>query len=123
MKSPSETECGSIPVPPPDACASAELQVNYRALLARLPDNVILINVASGCLADANRGACELFGMSEQMLLTRAFGELCPPCQPDGQASAQLLATQIERALAGHGGLFEARFLPAGGPMSGQDSG
>ncbi|ATQ79139.1 hypothetical protein CR152_27120 [Massilia violaceinigra] len=91
------------------------MHVNYRAMLARLPDNVILIDVASGCLVDANHGAYELFGMSEQMLLTRAFVELCPPCQPDGQASAQLLATQIERALAGQAVLFEAHFLPADG--------
>nr|WP_308605826.1 ATP-binding protein [Massilia sp. DJPM01] len=115
VKSPSETECSNARVAPPDARASARLHINYRALLARSPDNVVLVDVSSGCLVDANHGACALFGMDEQTPLTRAFADLCPPFQPDGQASAQLLATRIERALAGRAGQFEAGFLAAGG--------
>jgi signal transduction histidine kinase len=118
VKSPSDIEC-SGPAPPPDARESAELHVNYRALLARSPDNVVLIDIDRGCLVDANRGACALFGLDEQALLTRAFVQLCPPCQSDGQASAQLLASHIHNALAGGDGMFEAQFLgPADRPIT-----
>ena len=107
-----------IPAPAPPAEADREvqaLQVNYHALLANSPDTVMLVDVDTGSLLDVNHNAQLLFGLDEEALLTRTLADLCPPFQPDGEASAPAIANIVARVLAGEIRVFEATFKHAGG--------
>lgn len=91
------------------------LMINYHALLSASPDTVLLLDADSGRLLDANANACALFGLSESELLSRSFASLCPPLQPDGTASADMLANAIASVERHDIRVFEATFQGAGG--------
>jgi PAS domain S-box-containing protein len=91
------------------------LEVNYHAMLMQSPDPIALLDLDSGLIADVNARAEALWGLSRAQLLGMPMTELCPPAQPGGQASAELLRAQAARAFKGGGGLFQITFQHAGG--------
>ena len=91
------------------------LEVNYHALLANSPDSVVLLDLDSGRLVDANSNACMLFGLPESALLNQTLCALCPPLQPDGQASAQVIDQQIQEVVDGVIRVFDATFRHSSG--------
>jgi PAS domain S-box-containing protein len=107
----------TLVVPPSSGVQPAlhALEVNYHALLAHSPDAVVLMDLDSGLLLDVNANAIALFGRSENELLARGLADLCPPRQPDGRPSRELIATHIQRVLDGEIRVFEATFQHAAG--------
>ncbi|MES2153142.1 MAG: ATP-binding protein [Pseudomonadota bacterium] len=91
------------------------LEVNYHALVAQSPDTVVLFDVDSWCILDANASAQILFGRDEAALLARDLDGLCAPNQPDGRPSRAVLGEYIERVLNGALQVFEASFEHASG--------
>jgi len=93
------------------------LDINYRTLLSGSPDCVLLLDLDQQRLVVANRNALRLFGRSEQALLQGGLAALCPPRQPDGADSPQLIADCIAQVLAGAVRMFEASFQHADGRL------
>src|SRR5471032_126779 len=93
------------------------LDINYRTLLAGSPDCVLLLDLDQQRVLDANRNARRLFGRSEHALLRGGLAALCPPRQPDGADSPQLIADCIAQVLAGAVRMFEASFQHADGRL------
>ncbi|MES3020053.1 MAG: ATP-binding protein [Pseudomonadota bacterium] len=77
------------------------LEVNYHAMLAHSPDAVVLVDIDSGRLIDANLKAEAMFGVSGPALLGHSLADLCPPQQGGGQAPTQLLADYFVRVREG----------------------
>jgi PAS domain S-box-containing protein len=91
----------------PGTPTMASLEVNYHTMLAGSPDAILLMQRGTNKILDVNRRARQLFGMTETELVQTDLVSLCPPLQPDGQASAQAFATYVERVMAGDVQLFE----------------
>ncbi len=91
------------------------LQVNYRAMLMQSPDPCALLDLDSGRLADANVKAEALWGIGRDQLVSMPLSELCPPQQPGGESSPQLLRTETGRAIEGKAATFPITFHTAGG--------
>lgn len=95
--------------------AKLPLQVDYHRMLAGSPDTVVLLDAASGLLVDVNRNALTLFGRPEEALLASRLDALCPPLQPDGTPSAELLADCIRIVESGQVRGFSIVFIHASG--------
>lgn len=106
---------GNVPTWMAQVTTQLPLQVDYHQMLAGSPDSVLLLDVASGQLVDANAHASELFGLPQHTLLGMRLADLCPPAQPDGQASAALLETGIERIISGAIRTVKVTFVHARG--------
>ena len=91
------------------------LQVNYHAMLLQSPSPSALLDVDNGLLADVNDKAEALWGLAREQLLGISLAALCPPAQPGGQASAELMRVQVARGFEGDGELFQATFRHGGG--------
>lgn len=94
------------------------LQVNYHAMLLQSPDPSALLDVDSGLLIDANEKVEDFTGLAREQLLGMTLAELCPPLQPDGQASADLLRPRVARAFKGDSELFNIAVRRADGGSS-----
>lgn len=95
--------------------AKLPLQVDYHRMLAGSPDTVVLLDAASGLLVDVNRNALTLFGLPEEALLASRLDALCPPLQPDGTPSTELLADCIRIVESGQVRGFSIVFMHASG--------
>jgi PAS domain S-box-containing protein len=91
----------------PGTPTMASLEVNYHTMLAGSPDAILLMQRGTNKVLDVNRRARQLFGMTETELVQTDLVSLCPPLQPDGQASAQAFTTYVERVMAGDVQVFE----------------
>lgn len=97
----------------------ATLEVNYHTMLAGSPDAILLLQRGSNRILDVNRRTRELFGMTEAELLQTDLLSLCPPLQPDGQPSSDVLATDVEQVMSGEVQLFELEMRHSSGrPLS-----
>jgi PAS domain S-box-containing protein len=92
-----------------------ELEVNYHAMLAKSPDAIVLVDLDSGLLMDANAKAEHLSGAPREQLLRMSLADLCPLAQPGGMASAALLHNQCARAFEGDSIPFDLVLRNAGG--------
>ncbi|TFW16694.1 ATP-binding protein [Duganella callida] len=93
----------------------ATLEVNYHTMLAGSPDAIMLLQRGNNRVLDVNRRARQLFGMTETELLQTDLLQLCPPLQPDGQPSGQVLDTLLERIMAGDIQMFELEMRHSSG--------
>lgn len=91
-----------------------ELEVNYHAMLMKSPDAIALLDLDSGLLLDANAKAEVLSGAPRAQLLQMSLAELCPPAQPGGIDTADLLRKQCARAVDGDSIQFELVLRHAG---------
>ncbi|MDC8758336.1 GAF domain-containing sensor histidine kinase [Janthinobacterium fluminis] len=96
-------------LPPATALRPQTLEVNYHSVLAGSPDAVVLLDIDNDRLIDVNHHAGRLFGLGIDALLQSNLAALCPPLQPDGRRSADILAAGVARALAGEIRVFEMR--------------
>jgi len=85
---------------------TAELALhNERALLRTLfevaPEAVVIYDVGAGCIDDANGNAVRLFGRPREALRQLSLAGLCPPRQPDGRSSAEIIAAHVDGAMRG----------------------
>ncbi len=79
----------------------ATLEVNYHTMLAGSPDTILLMQRGSNLLLDVNRRARQHFGLTEAELVQTRLPSLCPPLQPDGRASTEVFAEQVDAVMAG----------------------
>ncbi|QGZ42289.1 PAS domain S-box-containing protein [Pseudoduganella flava] len=91
------------------------LEVNYHALLAGSPDAIILFDAAAGLPVDVNRNAERMFGRGGDELMHMHLTDLCPPRQPDGTPSEQLVETLVARGLSGDIRIFPLTFQHSSG--------
>ena len=76
---------------------SNALQVNYHAMLLQSPNPSALLDLDSGLLADVNATGRSAVGPGRaQQLIGMSLAELCPPAQPGGQRSAELLRAAVD---------------------------
>jgi PAS domain S-box-containing protein len=99
----------------PGTPTMATLEVNYHTMLAGSPDAILLMQRGSNMVLDVNRRTRQLFGMTETELVQTDLLSLCPPLQPDGRPSAQVLNTDIEQVMAGSVQVFELDMLHSSG--------
>jgi PAS domain S-box-containing protein len=99
----------------PDIPRISSFDVNYQTMLAGSPDAVLLLARDSWRVLDANRGTRQLFGLTETELLQTDLWSLCPPLQPNGRSSADLITGQMAQVLAGEVRVHEAVFLHSSG--------
>ncbi len=85
------------------AQALAISEERYRSLIENAPEAIVVIDVDTGCFADVNPRACELYGQARDRLLTLSLGDslLSPEQQPDRQPSVDKATKLIEAAYAG----------------------
>ncbi len=91
------------------------LQVDYHVMMSGSPDTVVLLDVDTGMVEDVNANALGLFGWSEDELLGKRLVDLCPPVQPDGTPSSDLLTACVQSILDGVVRGFSATFEHASG--------
>jgi len=87
-----------------DVTAEHELE-NERSVLRTLfevaPEAIVLYDVDTCRIEDANENALRLFGYSRDALLALDPARLSPAYQPDGQRSVDAVADQVARARRG----------------------
>ncbi len=97
----------SEPVSTAAAAASTRETGLDRALVEHAPDAIVLLDLDSERLLDANGSAQALFGCSRDALLSLSLAALSPAQQPDGRASAEAWQVRVAEALAGDVRPFE----------------
>jgi PAS domain S-box-containing protein len=105
----------TLPLPRAPYTSIQTFEVNYHALLAGSPDTVILVDIDTGRLLDANANAQALLGRDEKTLLGSTIYELCPPRQPDGKDSRDTLVDTIGKVVDGDIRVHEVTLQHAGG--------
>lgn len=87
-----------------------ELKLNeekYRNLVDTSPTAIIIINVESGLICDANKQAFELFKIGKEDMLKMRLENLSPEYQDDGLFSSIFIQNNIKRACKGENIIFE----------------
>lgn len=79
----------------------------YRLLVEHAPEAIVVLDVDERRFVDCNTNAERLFGLPYDELVKRDPVAMSPEHQPDGRASAQAAAEQIQRAAAGAVPRFE----------------
>ena len=69
--------------------AMRESEARYRLLVDHAPEAIVVLDADAGLFVDVNENAERLFGLDREQLLQVGPGELSPPLQPDGAASAR----------------------------------
>jgi len=90
------------------------LAVNYHAMLMQSPDPCVLVHLETSQLFDVNLPFEAMLGRTRAQLLSMRLDELCPPQQPDGLASRELITRQLACAGEGQGRLFPIALCGAG---------
>jgi PAS domain S-box-containing protein len=93
----------------------ATLEVNYHTMLAGSPDAILLMQRGSHHILDVNRRTVQLFGLTETELVQTDLLALCPPNQPDGRPSADVLGEQLGRIMSGQAQAFELELRHSSG--------
>jgi PAS domain S-box-containing protein len=101
-----------------DVTAKLELE-HERGLLRTLfevaPEAILICDLDSGRLDDANDNAVRLFGCPREALLALGLSDLSPPRQPDGRWSGEVIAEHMARTLCGERLELEWMLQAAGG--------
>lgn len=81
--------------------ALAHSERRFRTLVEHAPEGILVVNVETRSLVDANRNACRMFGMNRAELMHSSLTELSAPVQPDGKDAVTSAQEHIREALAG----------------------
>lgn len=81
--------------------ALAHSERRFRTLVEHAPEGILVVNVQTRSLVDANRNACRMFGMNRAELMHSSLTELSAPVQPDGKDAVTSAQEHIREALAG----------------------
>ncbi len=89
---------------------TAELRASeaqFRTLVEHAPEAIVVFDGVTGRFESVNENAVRLFGHPRESLVRLTPPDVSPPCQPNGQSSAQLAREKMEAALAGETPVFE----------------
>ncbi len=84
-----------------------ENEERYRILVENAPEAIVVYDLDSDRLIDANDNACRLFKMSRRELLSVGPRAISPEMQPDGTPSFGIRRGHVDRALKGEHPTFE----------------
>ena len=87
--------------------ALRESEARYRSLVDSAPEAIVVLDPISGCFADANEQALQLFRTGRATLLASGPVRFSPPTQPDGRSSEKAAQEFIEAAMSGATDCFE----------------
>ena len=90
--------------------AASESEARFRVMVERAPEAVIVYDMDSKRIVEANPKAERLFGCSREKLLESGVEKFYPPLQPDGEEVAQSILAYSLRAMAGEEVVLE-RFI------------
>jgi PAS domain S-box-containing protein/putative nucleotidyltransferase with HDIG domain len=95
--------------------AFAQRDESSRLLLEQAPDAIIVLDLDTNHIVEANPSAEKLFGYARDELLKHDLQEFYTPSQPDGLPVAQSFQAYIARAAAGEALAFERAIRNAQG--------
>ncbi len=81
----------------------------YRSLVETLNEGLAIMD-EEGALSYVNEPLCNMLGYEREALIAAAFHDLSPAVQPDGQASQEKMAAQLQIALDKGRAFFEWQF-------------
>jgi len=87
--------------------AIAEGEARMKTVLAHAPEAIMAFDADTGRFIEANENTLRLFGLPREEILKIGPGEVSPPVQPDGRASATVAREKVNEALAGGAPVFE----------------
>ncbi|NVB37593.1 PAS domain S-box protein [Pseudenhygromyxa sp. WMMC2535] len=87
----------------------------FRALVEHAPEAILIIDVGTQRLIDANVQAEQIFGWPPGQLLGASVEQLSPPTQPDGQSSELRITELLALVAAGQEQTFEWQHRRADG--------
>lgn len=87
--------------------ALRESEFRFKSLFDHSPEAIVLVDLETSLVADANLNACKLFNLPYQQLLEMGPVALSPETQPNGRLSREMLAEKVEAANAGTVQVFE----------------
>ena len=89
----------------------------FRTLVEHAPEAVLLLDVDTGKLVDANENAVKLTGRSKEELLKLGPVDISPTLQPDGRPSSVAATDKVRQALRGEAPVFEWTHQRADGSL------
>ena len=95
--------------------ALRQSEQRFRRLTESAPEAVVVLDVASGTLVEANESAETLFGLEPDRLIGARPHELSPAVQPDGRRSEDAAKAYLEQAIRGETPTFEWMHLHSSG--------
>ena len=87
--------------------ALQESEARYRTQVEHAPEAIVVLDVDTGRLVEANENAVRLYGRSREELFRLGPVDLSAPIQPDGRRSAEAAMEHIGDALNGATPVFE----------------
>ncbi len=87
--------------------ALQESEARYRTQVEHAPEAIVVLDLDTGRLVEANENAVRLYGRSREELFRLGPVDLSPAFQPDGRRSAEAAMEHIEAALNGGTPVFE----------------
>ena len=95
--------------------ARIDAEARYRALIEYAAEAIVVLDADAGVFVEANEKACQMFGRTREELLSVGVLDISPESQPDGQLSAIVAPSIIERTLRGEAPVFEWMHRSASG--------
>jgi len=95
----------------------ARSERRFRTLIEHAPDAILVTEVDSQRIVDANPKAEELFGRSREDMVGNGIARLYAPLQPDGLSAIESIRQAQARALAGESVVLERYIRRASGEM------
>ncbi len=87
--------------------ALQESEARYRTQVEHAPEAIVVLDIDTGRLVEANENAVRLYGRPREELFRLGPVDLSAPIQPDGRRSAEAAMERIEDALNGGTPVFE----------------
>ncbi|WP_315806163.1 MULTISPECIES: PAS domain S-box protein [unclassified Bradyrhizobium] len=97
------------------SAASVQSDESFRLLVEQAPDAIIVLDLDTNRIVEANPSAEKLFGCALDELLKHDLREFFTPSQPDGLPVAQSFQSHVAQAVAGEAMTFERAIRNAQG--------
>jgi PAS domain S-box-containing protein len=97
------------------SAALARSEESFRLLVEQAPDGIIVLDLDTNRIVEANPSAEKLFGYAREELLKHDLQEFYTPAQPDELPVAQSFQAHVARAVAGEVLVFERAIRSAQG--------
>ena len=82
-------------------------EANFRNLIENAPEAIIVVDMATGLIADPNENAERLYGFDRQELIKIGLADLSPNTQSDGRPSTEAILEKLIAAMEGDTPIFE----------------
>jgi PAS domain S-box-containing protein len=87
--------------------ALKESEQRYRVLVENAPEAIVVVDAETRRFVDCNDNALRLFRVTREELLQQGPGDFCPPFQPDGTKSDEVVTKHIALTVVGQKPSFE----------------